>query len=98
MSAMLERIAQTREALEAALARRDWEAVGQLDQDCRACMDDVQAAGGLDEDALRNNLGELLAVYRQLIDAATAERQAIADEMTKIRQAHQATKVYHLFT
>jgi hypothetical protein len=39
----------------------------------------------------------LLGVYRQLIEVATGERQAIVDEMTQIQQAKTAAKVYHLF-
>ncbi|OLS63515.1 flagellar protein FliT [Pseudomonas putida] len=97
MSAVLKRIEETREALVGALANRDWEAVGELDQACRACMDEVMNAEVLDEEALRDNLQDLLGVYRQLIDVATEERQAIADEMSKIKQAQQATKVYHLY-
>ena len=51
----------------------------------------------LDEAALRDNLEELLGVYKQLLEAATGERQAIVDEMTQIHQAQNAAKVYHLF-
>ncbi|MCF5210921.1 flagellar protein FliT, partial [Pseudomonas syringae] len=47
--------------------------------------------------ALRSNLEELLGVYRQLIDVATGERQAVVEEMTQIQNAKSATKVYHLF-
>ncbi|PWB33572.1 flagellar protein FliT [Pseudomonas sp. SDI] len=97
MSAVLKRIEETREALVDALAKRDWEAVGQLDQACRVCMEEVVSAAPEDEEALRDNLKDLLGVYRQLIDVATEERQAIADEMSKINQAQAATKVYHLF-
>lgn len=97
MSAVLKRIEETREALVGALAKRDWEAVGELDLACRACMDEVISAEQIDEEALRDNLKDLLGVYRQLIDVATEERQAIADEMSKIKQAQQASKVYHLY-
>jgi flagellar protein FliT len=97
MSAVLKRIEETRDALVGALANRDWEAVGELDQACRACMDEVLSAQPSDEEALRDNLQDRLGVYRQLIDVATEERQAIADEMSKIKQAQQASKVYHLY-
>jgi len=97
MSLVLQRIEETRDALVGALAERDWEAIGQLDLACRACVDDVIGETPLDEQAVRNNLEELLGVYRQLLDAATGERQAIADEMTQIQHAKNAAKVYHLF-
>jgi len=97
MSLVLQRIEQTREALVGALAERNWEVIGALDLDCRSCMEDVMSEAILDEAALRDNLEELLGVYKQLLEAATGERQAIVDEMTQIHQAQNATKVYHLF-
>jgi len=97
MSAVLQRIEETREALVGALAERDWEAIGQLDLACRACVDDVISEAPLNETEVRGNLERLLGVYRQLIEVATGERQAIVDEMTQIQQAKTAAKVYHLF-
>jgi flagellar protein FliT len=97
MSVALKRIEETREALVGALADRDWETIVKLDLACRACMEDVIGAEVPNDPQLRSNLEELLSVYRQLIDTATGERQAIADEMTQITQAKNATKVYHLF-
>ncbi|MFJ2689776.1 flagellar protein FliT [Pseudomonas sp. NPDC087336] len=97
MSHVLQRIQQTRVDLAGALAERNWEAIGELDLACRSCMEEVMSEASLDEAALRDNLEELLGVYKQLLEAATGERQAIADEMSQISQAQKATKVYHLF-
>lgn len=97
MSVALKRIEETREALVGALAERDWETIGKLDMACRACVEDVISADTPNEPELRSNLEELLTVYRQLIDTATGERQAIVDEMMQISQAKNAAKVYHLF-
>ncbi|WP_434558102.1 flagellar protein FliT [Pseudomonas sp. Z5-35] len=97
MSLVLQRIEQTRDALVDALAERNWEAIGQLDLACRTCMEDVMSESEVDEAALRNNLEELLGVYRNLLEAATGERQAIVNEMAQIHQAQNAAKVYHLF-
>lgn len=98
MSAMLERIEQTRDALLGALAGRDWETITELDLRCRVCVEDVLAEASANEQGVRNSLEELLDVYRQLIDVASGERQSIVDEMAKIRQAKNAAKVYHLFS
>ncbi|MBV4484202.1 flagellar protein FliT [Pseudomonas sp. SWRI153] len=97
MSLVLQRIADTREALVGALAARNWEAIGELDLACRSCMEDVMAEASLDEVALRDNLEELLFVYKELLEVAMGERQAIANEMSQITQAQKAAKVYHLF-
>ncbi|WP_460044938.1 flagellar protein FliT [Pseudomonas sp. S2_H01] len=97
MSAALKRIEETREALVGALAERDWEAIGKLDLACRACVDEVIREATDDEPEVRSNLEELLGVYRQLIDIAAGERQAIVDEMSQIQRAKSAAKVYHLF-
>jgi hypothetical protein len=93
----MQRIEQTREGLVGALAERNWEAIGELDLACRSCMEDVLSEAAVDEAALRDNLEELLGVYKQLLEAATGERQAIVDEMSQINQAQKASKVYHLF-
>ena len=97
MSLVLQRIADTREALVSALAERNWEAIGELDLACRSCMEDVLSEASMDEVALRDNLEELLHVYKQLLEVAMGERQAIVDEMSQITQAQNAAKVYHLF-
>ncbi|CAI8833110.1 flagellar protein FliT [Pseudomonas sp. IT-P395] len=97
MSLVLQRIADTREALVTALVERNWEAIGELDLACRSCMEDVMAEAALDEVALRDNLEELLHVYKDLLEVAMGERQAIANEMSQITQAQKAAKVYHLF-
>ncbi|MDD1974990.1 flagellar protein FliT [Pseudomonas tussilaginis] len=98
MSAVLERIEQTREELLGALASRDWEAISELDVSCRLCVDDVLAEASVNEAVLRSSLEELLGVYRQLIEVASDERQSLVDEMTQIRHAKNAAKVYHLFS
>ena len=97
MSQALQRIEQTREALVEALAERDWQAIGELDVACRTCVDDVLSEVPVDEQALRENLQSLLVVYKRLLDVAMDERQAIVNEMSQIRQAQGAAKVYHLF-
>jgi flagellar protein FliT len=97
MSAALKRIEETREALVGALAERDWETIGKLDLACRECVEAVVSEAPADEPGLRSNLEELLGVYRQLIDVASGERQAIVDEMTQLQNAKNASKVYHLF-
>ncbi|MQA52991.1 flagellar protein FliT [Pseudomonas piscis] len=97
MSAVLQRIEETRVALVDALAERNWQAIGELDLACRSCVEDVLGEVEVDEVALRSNLEELLGVYRQLLEVATGERQAIFDEMSQIHQAQNAAKVYHLF-
>lgn len=97
MSHVLQRIEQTRDALVDALAERNWEAIGQLDMTCRSCMEDVLEASEVDGAALRANLEELMGVYKQLLEAATGERQAIVDEMSQVHQAQNAAKVYNLF-
>lgn len=98
MSEVIERIEQTREALLAALAGRDWDAVGELDLECRLCVEDVLAEASQNEGVVRASLEQLLETYRHLIEVASGERQSIVDEMTQIRQAKNAAKVYHLFS
>ena len=100
MTAAMQRIEETREALEGALERRDWEAIASLDLACRQCVESltgvVDAAAYQGE--MRNSLEKLLFVYKTLLDAASGERQALFEEVSQIRQSRNAAKVYHLFS
>jgi hypothetical protein len=100
MTAAMQRIEETREALEGALERRDWEAIASLDLACRECVESltgvVDAAAYQGE--LRTSLEKLLFVYKTLLDAASGERQALFEEVSQIRQSRNAAKVYHLFS
>ncbi|AZL71510.1 MULTISPECIES: flagellar protein FliT [Pseudomonas] len=98
MNCELQRFDETREALLAALGARDWDAISRLDESCRGCIDDMLKAPALDEAVVKARLEDLLQVYRELLDVTMGERQAIADEMTQINQAKNASKVYHLFS
>jgi len=98
MSDVITRIEQTRELLLGALANRDWDAVGELDLECRLRINDVLTEAQGQEADVRDSLEQLLDVYRQLIEVASGERQSIVDEMTQIRQAKNAAKVYHMFS
>ena len=97
MSQALQRIDETREALMGALADRNWDAIGELDMGCRDVIEQVLSEAPVDEDALREKLESLLAVYQQLLEVTTGERQAIFEEMSQINRAESASKVYHLF-
>ncbi|MDH0300311.1 MULTISPECIES: flagellar protein FliT [unclassified Pseudomonas] len=98
MNSELQRFDETRDALLEALGARDWEAIGRLDEACRGCIDDMLKASMLDEAIVRERLEGLLQLYGELVSVTTGERQAIADEMTQINQAKNASKVYHLFS
>ena len=79
------------------LAERNWDAISELDMGCRVWIDEVLTEAPVDEGALREKLESLLAVYQQLLEVTTGERQAIFEEMSQINQAKNASKVYHLF-
>jgi hypothetical protein len=93
----LQKIEETRYALIDAMAAGDWQAIGTLDIECRACVDSVLQEPELDSEEVRTNLEALLSVYKQLLTATTGARQIIVDEMTHFTQAQNAAKVYHLF-
>lgn len=97
MSLALRRIEQTRHALTAALAMRDWQAIGELDLACRACVDDVLNDALVDTGLLRSNLEGLLAVYRELLEATTNERRSLAAQLGEVNTGKKAMKVYQLF-
>ncbi|WP_020191675.1 hypothetical protein [Pseudomonas putida] len=98
MTQVLQQLDDTRDALLDALSERNWGAIAKLDEDCRACIDRMLSEGVVSEEIAREKLEGLLQLYRELIDVSTGERQSIAEEMMQIKQARNASKVYHLFS
>lgn len=94
----LQRLDDTCDALLGALGERDWDSIARLDVACRTCIDEVLETHAYDQGLLREKLEGVMEVYRSLIEVTTGERQAIAEEMTQINQAKNASKVYHLFS
>ncbi|NMZ63083.1 MAG: flagellar protein FliT [Pseudomonas sp. PGPPP4] len=90
-------INQLRGRLEQALAEQDWEAIRRLDLDCRLAVDAAMQEGPGVETELTFALQNLLKTYKTLIAATTAERSAIAVELTQAQRADKAAKVYQLF-
>lgn len=97
MSLSVQRLEQTGCALRAALAARDWAAIGELDQQCRALVDEAMDESVRDEAQLRGRLEELLALYRELVQLCQSEQQRLASELLQLNQSQQGAKVYRLF-
>ncbi len=97
MSATVLQLEQTRSALQEALQRADWEAVGALDLQCRQAVDQALADPHAQPELLRERMQELLDLYRQLVQTCTGEQQRIAGELVNLNQAKKKAKVYQLF-
>jgi hypothetical protein len=97
MTSAISLLDEVREALENALQQEQWESIGQLDQQCRLCVDLALAESTMDEVELKHSLHKLLSVYRLLIAATTVQRNQIANEITQLRRSNQVAKVYQLF-
>ncbi|WP_271408468.1 flagellar protein FliT [Pseudomonas sp. Q1-7] len=80
-----------------ALSRRDWEAIGVLDRQCREAIDEAMDELPADEALLRARMEDLLALYRELVECCRNEQQRIAGELLQLNQAKQSAKVYQLF-
>ncbi|MBD1550673.1 flagellar protein FliT [Pseudomonas typographi] len=93
----LQKIEATRYALVDALALQDWDAIGRLDLECRACVESVLVETSADHAGLRENLEALMGVYRQLLSATRQVRDDTASEIRHVKQASNAAKVYRLF-
>lgn len=95
---MSQRVSAARAALADALAREDWEAVAELDVECRACVEAVLNEPGVDRVQVRKDLEGLLELYRSLMADVSEVRQAIAKEMSDYRKSTSQAKVYSLFS
>jgi hypothetical protein len=94
MQDAIEKLESTQRALREALERQDWDAIGELDSLCRQVVDDVMAQGGAGDAQVVQRLGELLALYREVLDACEAEKQQVGGELRQLRQATNGVKAY----
>ena len=97
MTLAVQQIEQTRLALGAALAQEDWEAVAQLDLQCREHVDAAMVEPMDDDSELKRSLEGLLVLYRELVQAVTRQREEVAGEIVRVNRSHQGAKVYQLF-
>lgn len=97
MSTAVQLLEDTGAMLRDALQRKDWEAIGVLDNQCREAVEEAMAEPLVEEALLRERMESLLDLYRQLVDACRNEQSRIADELVQLNQSRQAAKVYQLF-
>src|SRR5690554_3557920 len=93
----VEQLQNTSSALRAALQEQDWQAVGQLDLQCRQAVDNAMADPHQDTDELRERMQDLLDLYHEMVSVCQAEQQRIADELRQINQSKHSAKVYQMF-
>lgn len=94
MQEAIEKLESTQTALREALERQDWDAIGELDSLCRQVVDDVMAQGGAGNAEVLARLGELLDLYREVLEACEAEKQQVGGELRQLRQASNGAKAY----
>lgn len=93
MQEALEKLATTQTALREALERQDWDAIGELDSLCRQVVDEVMALGEGNAQVIEG-LGELLELYREVLEACEAEKQQVGAELRQLRQASAGLQAY----
>lgn len=89
----LQLLDQTRGAMYEALRAKDWDAVGQLDVQCRQVVEQVLAEG-VDQEAVRASMQSMLALYNDLVATCQQEKLRVGGELLQLNQAKQAAKVY----
>ncbi|MCY1289571.1 hypothetical protein D9M68_204750 [compost metagenome] len=97
MNPSVQFLEETGSALRAALANRDWSAIGELDLQCRQAVEDAMVEPARDDGQLRARMGELLELYRELVAVCQEEQKRLAGELIQLNQAKQGAKVYQLF-
>lgn len=94
----VQQLQNTSTALRDALTQHDWQAIGQLDLQCRDAVNSAMADPHQQNDDLRDRMQELLDLYRDLVSACQTEQQRIADELRQINQSKHSAKVYQMFS
>ncbi|WP_313054967.1 flagellar protein FliT [Pseudomonas lopnurensis] len=94
MHSALQSLESLQQALREALSRQDWEAIGALDSQCRTSIGEVMDSA---EPGLREQVEELSRLYAELQQAARAERERVAGELTRLNQSKQVDRAYKTF-
>ena len=93
----VEQLQNTSTALRDALVQHNWQAVGELDLQCRDAVERAMADPHQQNDELRERMQELVDLYRDLVIACQAEQHRIGDELRQINQSKKSAKVYQMF-
>lgn len=93
----VQQLQNTSSALRDALTQHNWQAIGQLDLQCRDAVDSAMADPQQQNDELRDRMQELVSLYRDLVSACQAEQHRIGDELRQINQSKKSAKVYQMF-
>lgn len=94
MQPIIHSLSALRGSLQESLSRQDWEAINELDRQCRVLVAEVVASEDWDNPALREQIAQLSRLYEELQQSGRAERERIAGELTRLNQSKQANQAY----
>jgi len=97
MIASAQRLEEAGNALREAMVQQDWTAISVLDLQCRQVVEAAMNEPRRNELVVREQMRELLGLYRELLDTCQAERQRVSGELIQIKQKHHNANVYKLF-
>lgn len=94
MQPAIQLLAALKVSLHEALARKDWEAISELDQQCRTLIGEAADDESWEDPAQREQVEDLVRLYAELQQAARADREQIAGELTRLNQSKQVNQAY----
>ena len=97
MIASAQRLEEAGNALREAMVQQDWTAISVLDLQCRQVVEAAMNEPRRNELVVREQMRELLGLYRELLDTCQAERQRVSGELIQIKQKQHNANVYKLF-
>jgi len=97
MNASAKRLEETGSALREAMAQLDWTAISVLDLQCCQVVEAARYEPLRDEIVVREQMQELLGLYRELLHRCQAERLRVSGELIQVSQTPNNSNVYKLF-
>ncbi len=97
MNAAVAQLEVSGTALREALVNKNWDAIGELDLQCRQAVDNALNDPASQTEELREKMQDLLDLYRELVEICQSEQKRIAAELVQIKQSKKNAKVYQLF-
>jgi len=91
---IVQSIAAIEALLQQALVQQDWVAIAELDGRCRSLVSEAANGEARANPAVRSQIEGLSQFYGELQQAARAERERIAGELTRLNQTKHVNQAY----
>ncbi|GLQ32239.1 flagellar protein FliT [Litoribrevibacter albus] len=94
MSDVIQKISDVQQSMRLALSKDDWEALSELDLQCRDLVQQAMDQATGDKLIVRDAIVPLLELYKHAVAACERHRDELAEELQTFNRQRSGAKVY----